>query len=221
LYHLSESLRAFQEDIKGLGLEDRVLTVTMSEFGRRAASNGSWGTDHGTAAPMIVVGKHVNPGVIGKSPDLSSLSHNNIAVQHDYRQVFGAIMQDWMQSSPATMQHVRFSPFVEEEHKLPIIRNVVMGSESAAFIANRFQLYDCVPNPVKGLVQFKYRVNTNIHVSLALYNMQGETIAKIVNKVHQAGQHFAEYDLSSLPAGIYVYLLKAGGFQQEKKLIKV
>ena len=84
LYHISSAIRAFQDDLKSRGLEDRVLTMTMSEFGRRVASNGSYGTDHGTGGSVMLFGRHVNPGIFGVNPDLT---RSNIEMQFDYRPV--------------------------------------------------------------------------------------------------------------------------------------
>jgi uncharacterized protein (DUF1501 family) len=38
MYHISTAMKAFQEDLRAKGIEDRVLTVTTSEFGRRQLS---------------------------------------------------------------------------------------------------------------------------------------------------------------------------------------
>src|SRR5690606_13644073 len=54
MYHISSAVKAFYDDLKNLGLADRVLTMTFSEFGRRVISNASYGTDHGNAAPMLI-----------------------------------------------------------------------------------------------------------------------------------------------------------------------
>jgi len=94
LYHISSAMKAFQDDLKDLGLEDRVLTMTFSEFGRRAYSNGSYGSDHGTSAPMSVFGKMVKPGVKGINPGLGNLDRGNLVHQFDYRQVFTSAVVD-------------------------------------------------------------------------------------------------------------------------------
>ncbi len=221
LYHLSSSLRAFQDDLKSLGLEDKVLTMTMSEFGRRPASNGSWGTDHGTAAPMIVVGKHVNPGVIGKNPDLANLDHHNLSVQHDYRQVFGAIVQDWFQGDAQILEETRFSDYVKGENKIPLIRDYTLGSPADQFVSDRFALYDCVPNPAHGLVQFSYKINAYLKVDLSVYDLQGRHIQTIVQDDQHPGSHQQTLDVSSWKKGTYICILKAGSFRDQKKLIVV
>ncbi len=219
LYHLSESLRAFQDDLKGLGLEDRVLTVTMSEFGRRAASNDSWGTDHGTAAPMFVVGKYANPGMYGNNGDLNNLDRGNLRMQHDYRQVFGAVVQDWMQGDATAIEKTRFTEYVQGDKKMPLIRDVVLGTSKEQFVRERFRLNECTPNPASGLVQFSYVIHASVHVALNIYHSSGRLVKSLVNETKSAGQHHVQLDVTDYPSGLYLYTLQAGTFKDQKKLI--
>jgi uncharacterized protein (DUF1501 family) len=53
---VSGAISAFYEDVSARGHKERVCVMTFSEFGRRAKENGSKGTDHGSAAPMLLVG---------------------------------------------------------------------------------------------------------------------------------------------------------------------
>ena len=55
---LSDSIKTFYADLKNHGVDDKVLSMTFSEFGRRVAENGSSGTDHGSAAPIMLFGPH-------------------------------------------------------------------------------------------------------------------------------------------------------------------
>jgi uncharacterized protein (DUF1501 family) len=144
LYHISSAVEAFQNDLQGLGLEDRVVTATFSEFGRRAASNASFGTDHGNAAPMFVFGKAVKPGIIGTNPDLQSLNGNNIPMQIDYRQVFTTILHDWMEATDQAMVQTLFDGFISQ--KLDLFGNLVTSTKDD-FIAKRFKLNSAYPNP--------------------------------------------------------------------------
>ena len=70
--------------------------MTFSEFGRRAKENGSRGTDHGSAAPMFLVGGKVKAGVIGKHPSLTELEMGNLKHHTDFRQVYAAILDKWL-----------------------------------------------------------------------------------------------------------------------------
>lgn len=218
LYHLSESVKAFQNDLQALGLEDRVLTLTMSEFGRRAASNGSYGTDHGTAAPMFVFGNYVKPGMTGGNPDLYDLDRNNLRMQHDYRQVFGGIVQDWFEATPEAMQKTRFEDFVLGESKLSLIRNPVLSTEDT-FLHSRIFLKECYPNPADSLTTFSFRINREAWVRIQLINVQGREVKRVLDKICPAGEQQMTLDVSSLPKGVYRLLMKTAGFEQSVALI--
>ncbi|TAE54186.1 MAG: DUF1501 domain-containing protein [Bacteroidetes bacterium] len=138
LYHLSEAIRAFQNDLLGLGLEDRVMTVTFSEFGRQVAENSTWGTDHGTAAPMMVFGKGVNPGVSGQNPNLTTLDNNNlVGYQYDYRRVFTTLLQDWMGANNGTLDEVGWYPLSNQ--KLPLVNDnfIEPGGNVIDYVADK------------------------------------------------------------------------------------
>ena len=68
----ADSLYAFQRDLEARGIADRVLTLVWSEFGRRAAENGS-GTDHGAAGIGFVIGTRASGRMIGEFPGLGSV----------------------------------------------------------------------------------------------------------------------------------------------------
>jgi uncharacterized protein (DUF1501 family) len=96
LSQLSESMTAFYKDMADRGHKDRVLMMTFSEFGRRAHENGSKGTDHGSAAPMLLVGGKVKAGVIGKHPSLTDLDQDNLKHHTDFRQVYATVLDKWL-----------------------------------------------------------------------------------------------------------------------------
>ncbi len=96
LTQLSEAVTAFFKDLSERGQRDRVLIMTFSEFGRRAKENGSRGTDHGSAAPMFLVGGKVKPGPVGDHPSLTKLELGNLKHHTDFRQVYAAILDKWL-----------------------------------------------------------------------------------------------------------------------------
>ena len=101
-------MKFFQEDLKGLGLEDRVTTLVFSEFGRKIKETGGRGTDHGTLTTMYAIGKHVKPGVYGSNIDLNDQDDQNAAnpaqMENDYRSVFSAFLKDWMGADNPSIQ---------------------------------------------------------------------------------------------------------------------
>jgi uncharacterized protein (DUF1501 family) len=93
---LGTGLGAFVRDLAQKSLTDKVLVMTFSEFGRRVAENASGGTDHGTAAPMLLVGGAVAPGVHGAQPSLSDLDQGDLKYKIDFRGVYATILEQWM-----------------------------------------------------------------------------------------------------------------------------
>jgi uncharacterized protein (DUF1501 family) len=96
LTELSGAVTAFYKDIAARGHKDRLLLMTFSEFGRRAKENASKGTDHGSAAPMFLVGGKVKPGVVGAHPSLTQLEDGNLKHHTDFRQVYAAVLEEWL-----------------------------------------------------------------------------------------------------------------------------
>lgn len=93
---VSEAMAAFYKDVKARGNGERVLMLTFSEFGRRAKENGSKGTDHGSGAPLFLVGGKVKAGVVGKHPSLTELEDGNLKFDTDFRQVYAAVLDKWL-----------------------------------------------------------------------------------------------------------------------------
>lgn len=101
LASVSQSLAAFWQDMVDLGVQDRVLIVTMSEFGRRVAENGGLGTDHGAASCLFAIGNTVQGGVHGTVPALDDLDRGNLKFHTDFRQVYATVIDRWLQSPGA------------------------------------------------------------------------------------------------------------------------
>lgn len=95
LRQVGESLVAFRKALTAAGRWDRVLAMTYSEFGRRAAQNGSNGTDHGTAAPHFILGGAVKGGLYGPAPNLGDLVNGDLRHAIDYRSLYATAAQGW------------------------------------------------------------------------------------------------------------------------------
>jgi len=113
LERVSEAINAFMADINELGAGDRVLGMTFSEFGRRIKSNASGGTDHGAAAPVFLFGNGVQPGILGKNPELPATAtvKDNIAMQHDFRSLYTSILENWFMVASARAQAVMLKDY--------------------------------------------------------------------------------------------------------------
>jgi uncharacterized protein (DUF1501 family) len=96
LAEVSGAITAFYKDLATRGHKDRLLVMTFSEFGRRAKENGSKGTDHGSGAPLFLVGGKVKAGAVGEHPSLKDLEMGNLKFGTDFRQVYAAILDKWL-----------------------------------------------------------------------------------------------------------------------------
>jgi uncharacterized protein (DUF1501 family) len=97
LRELGASLSSFLGDLEKSGESDRVLVLAFSEFGRRLGENGSGGTDHGTAAPVFLLGKPVKPGLHGPYPDLTHLDDGGDPKHAtDFRAVYASVLDRWL-----------------------------------------------------------------------------------------------------------------------------
>ena len=113
LGELANGLEAFQLDIVALGLADRVLGMTFSEFGRQVRSNGSNGTDHGDAAPLFVFGNCSSSAVLGDNPTIDTEGDPGLAVpmQYDFRDIYGSIMIDWFEVAEPEVRRLIYPDF--------------------------------------------------------------------------------------------------------------
>jgi uncharacterized protein (DUF1501 family) len=95
--YLGEGLSAFYQDLQAQNKAEQVLSMTYSEFGRRVRENAGRGTDHGTAAPVLLMGGKVKGGLYGDDPILSNLDDNgDLKYGVDFRSVYSTVLEGWL-----------------------------------------------------------------------------------------------------------------------------
>jgi len=87
-----------------------------------------------------------------------------------------------------------------------------------------YLLHDAYPNPFNPSTRIQYSLAENSPTSLQIYNMMGQQVRTLVNAGQTAGVYTIEWDGTSdagtsVPAGVYVYRLKAGSFESSKQVI--
>jgi hypothetical protein len=116
---LNDAVTAFTQDLRQNQLQDRVLGMTMSEFGRRVKENGSAGSDHGTSAPLFFFGTSVNAGVAGAAPNFEQVDNRgDFFYDYHFRQVYGSVLNQWFDVS----EDVISSIFPSNPTLVPILR---------------------------------------------------------------------------------------------------
>ena len=215
LSNLSNALKAFQDDLDAGGDSERVLTITVSEFGRRVHENGSRGTDHGEAAPLFVVGKNVLPGLIGGLPDLRD---DNLPYEMDFRNVYSTIMEHWLGLDNERTQTVlggsfEYQPFVAFNPVEPLPTSTEQSDTPTSFV-----LEQNYPNPFNPTTSIQFELASTSYVNLRVFDVNGRLIETLVSKTLPGGMHTVSFDAQNLASGIYLYRLETPSGVQTKKM---
>lgn len=205
---LSDAIHAFQDDLALLGIEERVLGMTFSEFGRQIASNASFGTDHGDAAPLFVFGSCIDSQVHGDNPQILDqiVNQKGVDVQYDFRDVYASILCDWFQTPEAEVQAM----FEHTVNLIPIARscNAPVGIQEN--LLAKTGTY-CYPNPCKEFTTVVFN-SDNESVTLTLVDMNGRIVRTVFQKQLNNQEHHVQIDTNDLNAGNYFYVIeKASG----------
>jgi uncharacterized protein (DUF1501 family) len=108
LEHLAASLAAFDKDLKAQGLDEKVVVLVFSEFGRRVDENASKGTDHGAASCLFLSGAKVRGGLAGQYPSLKVLGEGDLVYQTDFRSVYATVLENWLGCASEPVLGARF-----------------------------------------------------------------------------------------------------------------
>ncbi|MBL7974835.1 MAG: DUF1501 domain-containing protein [Candidatus Kapabacteria bacterium] len=206
LARLSEAVGLFYEDLRLLGADNRVLTMTFSEFGRRVQDNASDGTDHGTAAPLFVFGNNVEAGIRGVNPSLTDLDNGNLKMQHDFRQVYASVLAQWFGANTAELN----ASVLKDFQQIPIVKQSSTGVTDDVVNATVLQLRNN-PNPVNGVgTTIQYVLPESADVWLRVLDVNGRVITELVREYQSAGEHSIHFNADTVPSGTYFYEIRAG-----------
>ncbi len=93
---LGDAVQGLYYDLKRMGRGKEVAILMFTEFGRRVKENASFGTDHGVASPMYLIGDNVKGGFYGKFPSLTDLDEGDLKMTTDFRSVYATVIKEWM-----------------------------------------------------------------------------------------------------------------------------
>jgi len=214
LQQLGDAVKLFLDDCRGLGIADRVVGMTFSEFGRRVMENGSRGTDHGTAAPLFVFGEQIIGGqILGHDPDLVNLdSRGDLLMEFDYRQVYAAALLQWFGAPMNTLQAVLFREFAA----LPLfqIASTVEQWEDAALV----QSLTVAPNPCSVQTTIGYHLPSPARVTVTIHDLRGRCLVTRDVGDCPAGNGTVVLPLDRFASGTYFVRLQAGSRSAMKAL---
>lgn len=217
LGQLGDAVLAFQRDLEANKVDDRVVAMTFSEFGRRVHSNLSLGTDHGTSAPLFFFGSPVQDGIVGVNPSLTDLDNDNLLMQHDMRQVYASALQQWFGADPATLQEILLGGY----GTVPVIRAAATSVTDGPTGDIGHHLHAIVPNPVRGITTIVVDVTHMARLQGGLYDARGFLVASIVDAVVAPATYRWPLDVGALPSGSYHVRMSIDGTVLHRPLVVV
>ncbi len=203
---VSESVTAFQDEMKLQNMEDNVVGMTFSEFGRRILSNASNGTDHGSAAPLFVFGSQVIPGVQGDNPIIPSsvTVQDNLPMQFDFRSVYYSLLKDWFEVEDADLENIMLG---KHQH-LNIIKKGISSVEND-YSAKDFNVF---PNPMNGSGNLTFKAEAGM-TFISIYNNRGQEVKKIFEGQTISSSKELSFETSGLNSGNYHIRVQTGNKQ--------
>ncbi len=230
LKYVAEAVYSFQRDLEALGIADKVLTMTYSEFGRRVFENGNWasGTDHGTTAPHFLFGTNVNGELYGHHPELINLDKdNNPFNEFEFRQLYASVLGDWF-GVDETLRTSILSPGRNHDPfavQFPVngssVRQSLILSPQSKVVSQQesFKLLPAIPNPFRDETTIRFRLPDRKNILLEIFDAQGKQITTLLNTSLGAGVQEAKLSGKNLPAGSYYFKLQIGKDIQTGKIV--
>lgn len=216
MYHLSTAVKAFYDDMASLGVDGKVLSMTFTEFGRRAFSNDSLGTDHGTSTPVLLFGTGLNPGVYGQNPSLAAedLPGGNLKYNIDYRQIYTSVVQDWFGADNNAVEATGFDEWINQ--KLPLIRT--SGLDDTPYRKNGAQM-KVVPNPVDANFHVEFFLKRHDRYDLTIFNVEGKRVFES-SGIGMYGLNKVELHSADFKTGKYIIQVRGAGEVFTTSIIK-
>ena len=220
LEDLSNSIKNFYDDLEATGMQNTVLSMTISEFGRRPYENGSNGTDHGAASPVLLFGPGVNgSGFVGAHPDLSVWdSNDNLIPTTDFRNVYSSVLTDWFCLDPSVVNTILLNQNYD---------TLDLGLNCQALSTSDFSDVSSLSHVAvyqNNRTYIELQMPVAAHVDIKLYDILGKEIGTLKNEVLFSGRHTIDVRAAingRLSYGQYIYRIALGGqFYSKSILIK-
>lgn len=217
MQRLADAIDDFYTDLTAYGNQDDVLCMTVSEFGRRVEENGSQGTDHGAAAPMMLFGGGLNGnGFVGTHPSLTNLDANgNMIHSTDFRDVYSTVMTDWLCIPPATVNQALLNGNYQT-------LNLGFNCATAGIIdVSASDLSHFVINS-NGDVTLHFTMDIGRKLDIRIFNFLGQELGQLAHAYFMPGVH--DLDIKNglktrLAAGQYIYRIQTQGQDYSSKFM--
>ncbi|MCH9660076.1 MAG: DUF1501 domain-containing protein [Bacteroidetes bacterium] len=215
---LSNSMKNFFDDLAVGGMDNEVLGMTISEFGRRPYENGSNGTDHGAASPVMLFGPALEGnGFVGEHPDLSTWDQNdNLIPSTDFRDVYSSVLTNWFCLDPSVLDVILLGQTYE---------NLDLGFDCTTLGGSDFSnVTRMVHRPTydNNTTYIEIQMPITAHADIRLYDILGKEVARLKNEMLFPGRHKIDVKAATntrLNFGQYIYRIQMGGQNYSKSII--
>lgn len=218
LEDISNSMKSFYDDLAATGMDDKVLCMTISEFGRRPYENGSNGTDHGAASPVMLFGTGLQgSGFVGEHPDINNWDGNdNLIPTSDFRDVYQTVLTDWFCLDPVVLNLILLG---ESYESLDLGFNCNILGTSDFSNVNRL-VHRATYDNARTYLEIQMPITAN--VSIKLYDILGKEISTLKNEMLFPGRHKIDVKAAAntrLSYGQYLYRITMGGQHYSRSIM--
>jgi Secretion system C-terminal sorting domain/Protein of unknown function (DUF1501) len=201
-----------------LNIDNRVIGLTYSEFGRRIRSNAALGTDHGTAAPVFLFGSCINNQILGDHPEIDTQVgiDDGVAMQYDFRDIYGTLLHNWLGVSREDVTQLLHPDF----QLLPIIKQACIVTTGTSENFGSVVDFEVYPNPTADYIHLRF---TN-DIDAAIINIFDSSGGLVLNKALKGvtdPYHSISVDLNGLVAGTYFVHLRSKRLNKTKRILKI
>lgn len=241
--NLSIAINNFYEDLACTQQDEKVLSMTFSEFGRRIFENGSNGTDHGKAAPTLFFGSGLNGSAfVGDHPTLEDPDgRGNLEYTMDFRDLYATVMAEWLcVPIPLVEEHLLDHPYA------PV--NLGFNCSGTEFPPIAYS--DGMPTPpgepgepveptpydpslLEAIVHKPFYPTDNAphiylempltaHVDIQLFNILGQNLGTVFNEMMVEGSieiNIRERMTEQLATGKYIYRIQVQNHKMSKSVM--
>jgi hypothetical protein len=219
LRELSDAICAFQDDLNLLNVNDRVIGMTYSEFGRRIRSNAALGTDHGTAAPLFLFGSCIENQILGDHPQIDTHVgiDEGVPMQYDFRDIYASVLKNWLGLNEDEVSNV-INPDVQI---LPLFKSgcIETTSVNQIYQTNEIQIR-LYPNPVSSLLTIGFS-NLNGQTNITVFDGKGGVLQAFKVEGDSSQNQIINLNISNYPSGSYFIHIQNKIVNKTMKFVKI
>jgi uncharacterized protein (DUF1501 family) len=207
---LATAVKTFFDDLAfgNSGLEQKVLGMTFSEFGRTIYENASKGTDHGWGTPMMLFGGGIGNGFTGTYQDLSNPDpYSDPPFSIDFRSIYATLLQNWLGNDPNLVNFVLGQQHPIIDGLVPAVAPIPGDNETAVLLGHNPSLVEA------RITEIKYSMLQDGPLRLQILDNAGHTLRTLINEYKGRGSYTFQLRPSDwyLSPGVYQYRLQSGG----------